>query len=88
MAAPELPYQEGRAQSHGTCDSTGVHLVKEARVGAEGHVAVPELTSARRRGPGLWDTWWHWSPPLQEGVVRSYNLCGSTWMHVLLLVLT
>jgi hypothetical protein len=28
------------------------------------------------------------SPPLQGGVVLSYNLCGSAWMHALLLILT
>jgi hypothetical protein len=33
-----------------------------------GHVAAPELTSARRRGPRPWDTWRCRSPPLQ---VRS-----------------
>jgi hypothetical protein len=26
-------------------------------VRAMGHVAVAKLTSARRRGPGPWDTW-------------------------------
>jgi hypothetical protein len=51
VVAPELPYQEGRAWSHGTRGSTGGHLVKEARTGAEGHVAASELTSARRQGP-------------------------------------
>jgi hypothetical protein len=34
------------------------------------------------------DTWRLRSPPLQEGVVRSYSLRGSAWMHALLLVLT
>jgi hypothetical protein len=58
VAAPELPSQEGRARSHGTHGSIGAHLIKEARTGAEGHVAAPEPTSARRRGPGLQDTWW------------------------------
>jgi hypothetical protein len=32
--------------------------------------------------------WWLRSPPLQGGVVRSYSLRGSAWMHALLLVLT
>jgi hypothetical protein len=27
-------------------------------------------------------------PPLQGGVARSYSLCGSAWMHVMLIVLT
>jgi hypothetical protein len=88
VAAPELPSQEDRARSHGTRGSTGAHLVKEVRSGAEGHVAAPELTSARRRGPRLRDMWRHQSPPLQEGVVQSYNLHGSAWMHALLLILT
>jgi hypothetical protein len=57
VAAPELPSQKGRAQSHGTRGSTGAYLVKEARSGAEGHVAALELTSTRRRGPGPRDTW-------------------------------
>jgi hypothetical protein len=48
VAALELPSQEGRAKSHGTHDSTGAHLVKEARSRAEGHMVASELTSARR----------------------------------------
>jgi hypothetical protein len=69
MAAPELPSQEGRVQSHGTRGITGAHLIREARSGTEGHVAAAELTSARSRGLGPWDTWWRQSPPLQGGVV-------------------
>jgi hypothetical protein len=88
VAAPELSSRGGSARSHGTRGSTGAHLVREARSGAEGHVAAPELTSAWRRGPGPWDTWRRRSPPLQGGVVRSYNVRGGTWIHVLLLVLT
>jgi hypothetical protein len=65
VVATELPSQEGKARSHGTCVSTRAHLIKEARFKAEGHVAVSELTSARRRGPEPRDTWWRWSPPLQ-----------------------
>jgi hypothetical protein len=52
----ELALQGGRAQSHGIHDSTGPHLGKEARSEADGHVAAPELTSARRRGPMPQDT--------------------------------
>jgi hypothetical protein len=88
VAAPELPSQEDRAQSHGICGSTGAHLVKEVRTGAKEHVAASELTSARRRGPGPRDTCWCRIPPLQGGVIQSYNLCGSVWMHTLLIVLT
>jgi hypothetical protein len=48
MTAPELPSQKGRTWSRGTRDSTGAHLVTEARSKAEGHVAAPKLTLARR----------------------------------------
>jgi hypothetical protein len=64
VVAPELPSQVGRARSRGTRGSTGAHLIKEARSRAEGHMAAPELTSARRRGPGPRDAWWRQSPPL------------------------
>jgi hypothetical protein len=57
VAELELPSQEGRAQSCGTRGSTEPHLVKEARSRAEGRVAAPELTSARRQGPEPRDTW-------------------------------
>jgi hypothetical protein len=40
--------QGGRARSHGTHGSAGAHLGREVRSRAEGHVVVPELTSARR----------------------------------------
>jgi hypothetical protein len=88
VAAPELPSQGGRARSHGTRGSTKANLVKGARSRAERYVAVPELTSARRRGPGPQDMWRRRSPPLQGGVVQSYNVYGSVYMHALLLVLT
>jgi hypothetical protein len=48
VVAPELPSQEGRPRSCGTRDSIGAQLSKEARSGAEGHVAASELTSVRR----------------------------------------
>jgi hypothetical protein len=57
VVAPELPSQEGRARSRGTHGSTGAQLSKEARSGAMEHMAVPELTSARWRGPEPRDTW-------------------------------
>jgi hypothetical protein len=82
------PQQGGKVQSRGTQGSTGAHLSKEVRYRAARHVAAPELTSSRRRGPGPWDMWWHWSPPLQGGVLRRYSLRGSAWMHALLFVLT
>jgi hypothetical protein len=57
VAALELPSQEGRAQSPRTRGSAGAHLSKEVRFGAEGHVAAPELTYARKCGPKLQLTW-------------------------------
>jgi hypothetical protein len=88
VAAPELPFQEGRVPSRGTRGSTGAHFSKKARSGAEGHVAAPELTSAKRRGPGPRDTWCRRSPPLQRCVTQSYSLRDSAWKHVKLLVST
>jgi hypothetical protein len=52
VTVPELSSQGGRARSHGTHVSTEVHLGMEARYGAEERLAMPELNSARRRGPG------------------------------------
>jgi hypothetical protein len=52
VVASELPSQKGRALSRGTRGSARVHLIEEARFGPAGHVAAPEFTSARRRGPG------------------------------------
>jgi hypothetical protein len=57
VATSELPSQEGRVRSDRTHGSVGAHLSKEVMSEAEGHVAAPELTSARRRGPGPLDTW-------------------------------
>jgi hypothetical protein len=79
VAAPELSSQGDRARSHGTRGSAG---------GAKKCAAASELNSARRWGPEPRDMWQLRSPPLQGGVVRSYSLCGSAWMHTLLLVLT
>jgi hypothetical protein len=52
VAASELSSRGGRARSYGTRGSTGGHLGREVRSGAEERMAVPELNSARRRGPG------------------------------------
>jgi hypothetical protein len=62
------PRQGGKVRSRGTHDSAGAQLNKEARSENMGHMAAPELTSARRRGPGLRNTWWRRSLPLQGGV--------------------
>jgi hypothetical protein len=59
VAAPELSSRGGRARSHGTRGSTEAHHGREARSGAEERVAVPELNSARRRGPGPQNKWHH-----------------------------
>jgi hypothetical protein len=75
MVAPELPSQEGRARSPGTCGSAGAHLSKEVRLDAEEHVAAPELTSVRMRGPGPWDTWQLWSHLCRE-------VCSETTAYV------
>jgi hypothetical protein len=48
VAAPELTHRGSRARSHGTRGSAGAHLRREAMSEAEGHVATPELSSARR----------------------------------------
>jgi hypothetical protein len=63
MATPELPSQEGRAQSPGTCGSARAYLSKDVRSRAAGHVTAPEPTLVRRRGSELRDTWWHRSSP-------------------------
>jgi hypothetical protein len=52
MVASELSSWGGRAQSHGTRDSAGAHLGREARSRAEERVAALELNLARRRAPG------------------------------------
>jgi hypothetical protein len=59
MAAPKLPSQKGRVQSRRARDSTGAHLIKEARTGAVRHVVTPEPTSAERCDLKLQLTWQH-----------------------------
>jgi hypothetical protein len=56
VIASELPPQGGKARSHETCGSAGVHLSREVRSGGEEHVAALELTLARRQGLRPWDT--------------------------------
>jgi hypothetical protein len=58
------PQQGGEVRGCGIFGGAGAHLYREVRSGAEGHIAAPELTSAGRRGLGLWDTWRCWNPPL------------------------
>jgi hypothetical protein len=58
VAAPKLPSQGGRAQSHMTHGSVRAQLSKEARSGAVGHVVALEPTSSTGRcGPMLHHTW-------------------------------
>jgi hypothetical protein len=59
-----------------------------AGAGAAGHVAASELPRAVQQEPELQDTWRHRSPPQQGGEAQSYSLCGSAWIHGLLLALT
>jgi hypothetical protein len=48
VAVPELSSRGGRARSHVTRGSAGAHLSREARSGAEEHMAALELNSARK----------------------------------------
>jgi hypothetical protein len=82
VVAPELPSQEGRAWSPGTRGSTGAHLSKEVRSGAAGRVTAPEVTSVRRRGSELRDTWWRWSSPQQGGEVWGHGTHGGSGAHL------
>jgi hypothetical protein len=46
------------------------------------HVAAPELTSARRRGSELRDTWRRWISSQQGGEVRGHTTRGSAEAHL------
>jgi hypothetical protein len=83
MTTAKLPSQEGRARSRGTRGSTEAHLSKETRSRAEECVAAPGLASARRRDPGLRDTWQHRSSPQQGGEVWDRGTRGSTVAHLI-----
>jgi hypothetical protein len=82
VEAPELSSRGGRAQSHGTCGSTGAHIVREARYGAEGHMVASELTLLGRQGSELRDMWQRWSSPQQGGEVRGRGIRGSAEAHL------
>jgi hypothetical protein len=75
------PQQVGEVRDRGTHGSTGAHLSKEARSGAAGHEAAPELTSARRQGPELRDTWQRRSSPQQGGEVRGSGTRSGAGAH-------
>jgi hypothetical protein len=47
-----------------------------------GHVAAPELTSSRRQGPELRDTWQRWSSPQQGGEVQGHGTRGGAGVHL------
>jgi hypothetical protein len=65
-----------------TRDSVGAHLSKEARFRTVEHVAVPEPTSAGRRGPKLRDMWQyvdvHLTPCLDLKLVCEVPDCSVT----------
>jgi hypothetical protein len=82
VAAPEFTYRGGKAQSHGTHGSTGAHLGREVRSGAEERVEASELNSARRRGPGPRAMWQHRSSPQQGGEVQGYGTHGGSRAHL------
>jgi hypothetical protein len=48
-----------------------------------GHMAAPELTSAKRRGTELRDTWQHRNSPQQGGEVQARGTRGSTGAHLI-----
>jgi hypothetical protein len=82
VVAPKPPSQEGRAPNRGTRDSTKAYLSKEVRSEAARHVAAPELTSSRRRGPKLRDMWQHRSSSQQGGEVRDRGTRGDAGAHL------
>jgi hypothetical protein len=82
VAALELPTQESRALSRGTHGSAGAHLSKEERSGAKGHVAAPEFTLVRRRGPGPRDMWQRQSSPQHGGEVQGRGIHGGAGAHL------
>jgi hypothetical protein len=78
----ELSSRGGRARSYETRDSTGAHLVREAKFGAEGHVAAPELTLSGRQGLELRDMWQRRSSPQRRGGVRGRGTRGGAEAHL------
>jgi hypothetical protein len=82
VVAPELSIRGGRARKHGTRGSTGAHLVREARSGAEGHMAAPELTLSGKQGLELRDTWQHRSSHQQGGEVQGRGTHGGAKAHL------
>jgi hypothetical protein len=62
--------------------SAGAHLDREARSGAEEHVAAPEPTSLGRRGPELRNMWWRRSSTQQRDEARGHEPHGSTGAHL------
>jgi hypothetical protein len=82
VVAPELSPQGDRVRSYETRGRAGAHFNREARSGAEGHVAAPNLTSARRRGPEPRDTWQRRSPPRQGREVQSRGTRDHVGTHL------
>jgi hypothetical protein len=56
--------------------------LREAKPGALGHMAAPELTLSGRQGLKLRDTWQHQRSPCQGGKVRSWGTRGSAGAHL------
>jgi hypothetical protein len=82
VVAPELSPQGDRARSYETRGRAGAHFSREVRSGAKGHVAAPNLTSARRRGPVPRDTWQRRSLPRQGREVRSRGTRDHAETHL------
>jgi hypothetical protein len=58
------------------------HVSKEVKSRATGHVTAPKLTSARRRGSKLRDTWRRQNSPQQGGEVQSHGTCGGSGVYL------
>jgi hypothetical protein len=62
-------------------ESSGVAMCPSAPDLASLPRWAPELSSARRRGPGLWDTWRRWSLPLPVGELQRCHVSLSSRPH-------
>jgi hypothetical protein len=57
-------------------------LFQEGRVPSRGTRGTPELTSVRRRGPELRDTWQRQNSPQQRGEVQGRGTRGAAGAHL------
>jgi hypothetical protein len=76
------PQQGVEVRGLGTCGSDEAHLSKEARFRAVRHVTAPKLTSSRRQGLELRDTWQRRSSPHQGGEVQIHGTRGDVEAHL------